>query len=255
MQSIQLSRGLSAIVSDSDYELLSKYSWYAKTNGTHWYAATTIQKNGKKKSIRMHRLIMGVTDPSVLIDHKNGCTLDNSRDNLRVCNTQQNAWNKATNGKDIGIQWSEKHKYWLLEVKRPDKTSITFSGFSCKETAKFAYNVAMTYYRGEFATLNKVDLRQVSLSQLNEVVFKVLPRWNGVYWDSEKKKFKVYVKGIKPSGVTFIGAFLKREDAEAALAPYVEIVERYNTEKESKRIGEVRLIFSEENINNLLTPK
>lgn len=75
-----------AKVSKEDYPLLMRYSW----NYRNGYAIT--KANGKE--IRMHRLVLGVTDPEIIVDHKDRDRLNNQRDNLREFTPTQNANNR-----------------------------------------------------------------------------------------------------------------------------------------------------------------
>jgi hypothetical protein len=64
-------------------------TWYAqpaKAPAGKWYA--TAKRNGH--TILMHRVILGVTDPHVQVDHRDNDGLNNIRDNLRTCTHKQN---------------------------------------------------------------------------------------------------------------------------------------------------------------------
>ena len=78
-----------ATVSPEDYAFLMRYSWYYRDG----YALSKV--NGKE--VRMHRLVMGVTNPDDIVDHINRNRLDNRRENLRVLNYLQNANNRSDN--------------------------------------------------------------------------------------------------------------------------------------------------------------
>jgi hypothetical protein len=69
MKTIPLTQGKAAIVDDDDYERLSQYKWCAHRYKNTYYARHTV--NGSHKSILMHRVILGITDPSIECDHRN----------------------------------------------------------------------------------------------------------------------------------------------------------------------------------------
>jgi len=81
--------GKYALVSPEDYPLLMKHSWYYREG----YALAKI--NGRE--IRMHRFIMNVTEPNLIVDHKDRNRLNNTRENLRVIDYIENANNRNDN--------------------------------------------------------------------------------------------------------------------------------------------------------------
>lgn len=84
-------RGKFATVDNADYPTVRRYKWHFRDG----YAIT--KHNGK--DLRMHRLVAKVRDPSVLVDHKDGDRLNNTRDNLRRYTPTQNANNRCDNRK------------------------------------------------------------------------------------------------------------------------------------------------------------
>lgn len=83
-----------------DYDKIKGYCWYENDNG---YVVT---QRGRK-TIRLHRLIMGVTDPKIQIDHVFHNIKDNRKEYLREATNTQNSWNK----KSVGV-------YYLVEKKK-----------------------------------------------------------------------------------------------------------------------------------------
>src|ERR1700749_1260158 len=100
MKIITLTKDFSAIVDDADYEMLSSYKWHAHYTRKLVYAhSTQYLKNGKFKTLVMHRLIMNAQKGD-LVDHRDRNTLNNQRNNLRICTYRQNNANrKSAQGK------------------------------------------------------------------------------------------------------------------------------------------------------------
>lgn len=76
-----------------DYDKISKYNW--SINGSGYLINTS-----EEKTILMHRYIMNAPD-NLLVDHINHNTLDNRKENLRLCTYTQNNINKKINGYTI----------------------------------------------------------------------------------------------------------------------------------------------------------
>ena len=93
MREIQLTQGMVATVDDIDYDRISRYKWFYHSSG---YAMRMIRElnSGRRHMVRMHRDILGITDQSIQIDHKNNNGLCNERWNLRICDQHHNNMNK-----------------------------------------------------------------------------------------------------------------------------------------------------------------
>jgi len=159
-----LTNGKFAIVDKEDYEILNKFSWYAKKDRNIYYAVRDIIVNGKKKTIRMHREIMGVKDRWVIIDHKNGDGLLNTRENLRKCTQKENLRNHSVHCDSLtgytGVTFEKggkrKSRY---KARIVIDGKIKFLGFHpTPEKAAKKYNEAALEHFGEFARLNDVRI-------------------------------------------------------------------------------------------------
>ncbi len=160
MKKIQLTQGRVALVDDGDYEMLSKYKWFATQNrkSGNWYARTTIMTTTTKcghTSMGMHRMILG--NDFKLIDHKDGDGLNNQRNNLRGCTYTQNQMNKK-----MSIKTKTGHKgvfptgnKFYAKCTMNYKT-IKIGTFDRVEDAAKAYNEFVSSRFGEFARLNVV---------------------------------------------------------------------------------------------------
>lgn len=98
MREIELSKGKVALVSDQDFEFLSRWKWSAslESRGTKWYAIRWSQKsehrNEKRFKIRMHCALMNIPPKcyAYVVDHLDGNSLNNQRDNLEVISQSEN---------------------------------------------------------------------------------------------------------------------------------------------------------------------
>ena len=152
MKLIPLTQNKNALVDDEVYPILSKHKWYVAKRGYGFYA----QRMVNRKILPMHRLITNA--PKGLdVDHKNGDTLDNRKENLRLASRSQNEWNRKKQSNNTsgykGVIFSE----GIYKARiRVFKKLYYLGGFRDKKKAALAYNVAAKKYHGEFALLNSI---------------------------------------------------------------------------------------------------
>lgn len=156
MPLLPISKGYSVTVDAQDVKLLSAHKWSANVNGAKVYAVRTVKRNGIKRKIYMHRMILEAT-AGVEVDHLNGNGLDNRRCNLRLCTSQQNKWNKSC--------YSASGYKGVIKMNRPGKkiwssrifvngTSYFLGNWEAAEDAAIAYDVAAQLFFAEYARLN-----------------------------------------------------------------------------------------------------
>lgn len=157
MKIIPLNRGLVALVDDEDYDSLTQFKWYAsETISTGFFYAQRTDK--ERGSMGLSRHIMGCPD-GLMVDHKNGVTLDCRRANLRVCTAAQNMQNRAVS-KNNKLGYKGVHRMPGCK-SRPfianigfKRKSIYLGYFADAESAARAYDAAAKELFGEFARLN-----------------------------------------------------------------------------------------------------
>jgi len=145
-------KGEKFLFDDIDYDFIKEHTWYLDNKG---YAMTTI--NSKKYSL--HRLLLNLTDSKIEVDHKNKIRHDNRRDNLRVCNSQKNKWNKdkikkPTSSKYIGVHLNVKNGKWIANIKYEKRKQKHLGEFSNEIDAAKAYDKICYELRKDYAVLN-----------------------------------------------------------------------------------------------------
>jgi len=154
VREIQLSQGKVALVDAEDYEELSKYSWYASSNGVNTTYA--VMAGG---GASMHRKIMedylDEIPDNLSIDHRNTNGLDNRKTNLRLANKSQQAANsiKQTNCSSVYKGVTKFGDKWISQIMYK-RTHYHLGLFEDETIAAIRYDVAALFYFGEFARLN-----------------------------------------------------------------------------------------------------
>lgn len=153
MKEIKLTREMVAIVDDDDFVLLSNYKWYAHKRRNHFYAARSIKVEGKWHTLSMHHAVLPCPKGHE-VDHINGRTLDNRKENLRIATKGQNQYNQHS------IQGLSKYKgvdfnkgKWRARLQY-NKKPIYIGYYACEEDAAKAYDQKARELFGEFAAPN-----------------------------------------------------------------------------------------------------
>lgn len=153
MKEIPLTQGKVVLVDDDDYEKLNQFNWFAHWSGWGWRALRNKWVNGKGETIFMHREILNAPK-GTQVDHINGNSLDNRKENLRFCTNQQNSFNRqAQKNNKLGIKgvsWKKSHKKFMARIKVGEKV-IHLGHFDSAIKAALVYQEAEKKYFGEFA--------------------------------------------------------------------------------------------------------
>ncbi len=156
MKEIYLTQNQKTLVDDEDYNKFNIFKWHASfLNNKNFYAGRKISKERFKQiNVYLHREIMNATKNDH-VDHINGDTLDNRKENLRICINRDNIKNQRIRSNNTsgykGV--SLKYNKWVARIMFNNKTKY-LGVFINKEDAAKAYNEAALKYHGEFARLN-----------------------------------------------------------------------------------------------------
>jgi hypothetical protein len=154
---IPLGEGRFTIVEPRDFYWLNNFNWTITGNDEHIYAVRNVIKSGAKTTaVRLHREIMN-SPKGLLVDHRNGDTLDNRRTNLRVATHSQNCFNcrkrKNTSSRFIGVSFNKHKIMWAAYISFHRKR-IWLGHFKTEIEAAKAHDEAAKKHHGEFARLN-----------------------------------------------------------------------------------------------------
>lgn len=209
MKVIILTKGYCTKVDESDFEDLSRGKWRVSVSGDRRYATGVI--DGKK--VLLHRYLLSVTDRWTDVDHKDGDTLNNQRENLRLATRSQNNANskipKTNTSGYKGVSFCNERKLWHASIK-----SKSLGRFDSPEEAARHYNLAAKNLWGEFARLNNVSpvfptIEKSNLNRNNKSGHK------GVCFDASKKWSAEIIRGGKKIR---LGKFESKDEAAFAYA-------------------------------------
>lgn len=118
---VPLTKGYSAIIDASDAWILTRKWSVCARPGFPPYA---IAGKGKQR-VSMHQILAGERSVGLVVDHKNGNSLDNRRDNLRIVTATQNVRNTKNSRRNRsgvrGVSYNAKSRAWAAEIRADGK--------------------------------------------------------------------------------------------------------------------------------------
>lgn len=102
-----------------DYDLIKDYCWHVKDNGY-----VEAYDTNKRRTIKFHRLVMGLPQDCFDIDHIHGelSRNNNRKSNLRIVTRSQNQMNKKMQKNNtsgiVGVSWVKRDKKWLAHITK-----------------------------------------------------------------------------------------------------------------------------------------
>ena len=219
-------------ISVDDYEKVKNYKWYLCAG----YAKAS---NGTT-TVCMHRIIMGLNDPHMVVDHINHDKLDNRRENLRIVTRGANNQNRP---KAVNANITSKYKGVYLHgvasslwVARCGQNYI--QSFKTEDDAARAYDKVALHNFGIGAQLNfkytdeecaQILAEPAPLTRTYVRKRSELPK--GVWFDFREATKNQY--GAKYSKKS-LGMYATPEEAAAVYEAYVKVL---NKEREENHMN------------------
>ena len=156
-------------VDDDIYEKIKHHIWFAKQDRNTFYAQTVIND----KNVSLHRLIFGLTNPKIMIDHIDHNGLNNQKSNLRICTARENNQNRGikTRGasKYMGVSFHNQTGKWRALIHH-NGVKISLGLHKTEIEAANAYDRKAIELRSRFTYLNFPE----NIKLISEGVVKII---------------------------------------------------------------------------------
>ena len=218
MKRVPIFKNSFALVDDEDFEKVGHLKWheFKSKNRSKIYAKRNFRVNGVSKSELMHRVILGITDPKILIDHKNGDGLDNQKHNIRVCTNAQNTRNRDKIKTNVsgykGVSYNKKLSCWECKIGVDNKT-VNLGLYRTAVEAAIAYNEGATKYHRQYARPNDIPIDQQGVKPVRIRRPKTCD-YHGVFYVSSVDRWRATFVVNKQKH--YIGQFKTAEQAAHA---------------------------------------
>jgi len=149
-----------ATVDAENFDLVKNKKWHLDDNSKgHRYV---VSSEHPPERVYLHELVLGCkTTRGLQADHVNHDTLDNRKNNLRLCSEAENQYNKIgkknTTSVFKGVFWFKLKRKWCATIGLNGR-KIFLGYFHDENNAAMAYNAAAQFYYGPFALLNIIPV-------------------------------------------------------------------------------------------------
>ena len=151
----QKNEKINSFIIDKDDLCKIRYKkWRIDTNN-RIVTGNSTNKNPRRE---LSRLLLDITDESLVVDHIDGNTLNNRKSNLRICTQSNNVCNKSFMSNNtsgiIGVSWDKQRRKWAPEIRIESKR-CHLGRFELFEEAVYARYIAELNLFKEFRNTNK----------------------------------------------------------------------------------------------------
>lgn len=156
MKKIKINRSLYLLIDNKDFKKIKLFHWYAAkkfTDKTFYVVRHYYTIDGKRNNQGIHRFLLNITDPNILVDHINGNGLDNRRCNLRIVTKSENQKNRGNNKNNTsgykGVSYHKLKKKYISVIGFNGK-KIFLGYFKNPKQASKVYNKKAKELFGKF---------------------------------------------------------------------------------------------------------
>ena len=139
-----------ALIDIEDIDKVKNIKWHKSDLQRNTYYCMSNNKTFR----RLHRLILNITDSNIIVDHINHNGLDNRKENLRICNNQNNIRNcivpKNNTSGYKGVYFAKDKNKWTAQITINNKTKYIGRYDTIEEAIEARKKAAEKYY-GEFS--------------------------------------------------------------------------------------------------------
>ncbi len=159
----------SVLIDIEDYEWFCQWRWYLQKDCNTFYVVRNSSGKGgiKRTHLRLHVEILkrhGMFQEGKIVDHINCFATDNRKENLRLCDNNENSKNirvdskmtENSSSKYKGVSWFKNIKKWVAQIRNNNK-SYVLGYFNDEIEAAKAYDMAALFFHKKFAKLNFPD--------------------------------------------------------------------------------------------------
>lgn len=159
---------LEIMVDEEDYERIKIYPWgviKCVTSDVLYVKSRRVYPGNPRKYVSLHRFILGIDDPRIFVDHKDGNGLNCQKSNLRIASHRENCQNKGKSKNNTtgfkGVSIKKDGNLITYQASLGINTSgfrkTVYGGrFKTPEEAARKYNELAKIHHGEFAYQNPV---------------------------------------------------------------------------------------------------
>jgi hypothetical protein len=157
--------GICVLFSKNEMPILVDEHWWHRLAHIDWI----VDEYATRGNLKMHRLVLGVTKNTLVVDHINGDKLDNRESNLRTVTSSQNSQNRVKTTREcvssyVGVAKQVKGGNWYARINIRGEVSC-LGTYGLQIDAAYAYDCKARELYGMNAKTNNIPLDHLITSR------------------------------------------------------------------------------------------